>query len=315
MDEARVLDRRAVSHLLSGAQVVCATLAMTDGSVLAKEEFDVALVDESTQATEPLTLMAFTKANCVILAGDPKQLGPTVLSQTAQQAGLGKSLFERLLNEHGDAVKTLLLEQHRMHEQIMQFASQEMYQGKLRAHPHNAQVTLSGLLNIQLEAPPVLFVDTAGKGFDESQLTGHASFQNEGEAQLIAARAKALVKAGLHEKHIGIVTPYSAQVSCIRALLPEFLALEIDTVDAFQGREKEAILISCVRSNAKQSIGFLSDLRRMNVALTRAKKHVFVVGDSATLSSEPFFERFIEYTQKMGSYRSAWEWPEGEIQE
>jgi ATP-dependent RNA/DNA helicase IGHMBP2 len=310
MDEARVLEKRAVNHLLAGAQVVCCTLAATAGHVLAREEFDVALVDEATQATEGLTLLAFTKAPQVILAGDPKQLGPTVLSQAAAQQGLQTSLFERLLKEHGDVVKTLLTQQHRMHERIMHFPSQEMYRGQLRAHASVAQRTLRELLHSDLEAPPLLFIDTAGKGFDEAKLPGTESLMNAGEADLVVARARALMAAGLSPTDIGIVTPYSSQAAHMRELLDVHPSLEVDTVDAFQGREKEAILVSCVRSNMGQHIGFLSDLRRMNVALTRAKRHVCVVGDSATLSAHPFFARLIEEAQRQEGYRSAWEWTE-----
>lgn len=312
MDDARRLERQAVASVLGRAQVVCATCSMLEGQVLAGQQFDVALLDEATQAVEPLALLAFLKAPTVVLAGDPQQLPPTVLSVQAQQQGLGVSLFERLLADHGDEVKRLLREQHRMHEALMAFPSRELYAGELRAHPAVAARTLAEVLaeGAAVEAPPLLFLDTAGKGFDESTAPGTESLRNEGEAELVVARARALLAAGLAPRELAVITPYRAQAALIRERLGEVEGLEVDTVDAFQGREKDAVLVSLVRSNAGQQVGFLADLRRMNVALTRARRHLFVVGDSATLSGHAFYARFIEYAQALGAYRSAWEWAE-----
>ncbi|MBL8949664.1 MAG: AAA family ATPase [Myxococcaceae bacterium] len=296
MGEARVLERRAVAHVLQRAQVVCSTLASLDGHVLGGERFDVALLDEATQATEPLALIAFTKAERVVLAGDPQQLAPTVLSPKAK--ALGVSLFERLLADHGEGVKQLLKEQHRFPTELMEFPSREMYGGQLRAHAAVAQARLEG-------QPPFLFIDTAGKGFDERAGEGTQSLMNEGEAGLIAEH---VARLGLPREEVGVITPYRAQAEALRERLDDD-ALEVDTVDAFQGREKTAILVSLVRSNAEGTLGFLEDLRRINVALTRAKRHLFVVGDSATLGRHPFYERLIEHAQAAGAYRSAWEWP------
>ena len=313
MDEARALERKAVRAVLGRAQVVCVTLASLQSGLLSHEEFDMALIDEATQATEPLTLLGFVRAPKVVLAGDPKQLPPTVLSQEAAKAGLGVSLFERLLQDHGEGVKQMLREQYRMNEPIMAFPSQEMYGGQLRAHPSVAHRTLADVLSAgaQVDAPPVLFLDTAGKGFDEQVEESTQSLFNPGEADLIVARVKELLSAGLAARELAVIAPYSAQAFHLRerveALSPD---VEVDTVDAFQGREKDAILVSLTRSNSEGHLGFLTDLRRMNVALTRARRHLFAVGDSATLSSHAFYARFIEGTQATGSYRSAWEWPE-----
>lgn len=312
MDEARAREQRAVRQVLDGAQVTCATLSVLDGSLLQGRQFDLALVDEATQAVEPLTLAAFTKATTVILAGDPMQLGPTVLSERAQKEGLGRSLFVRLLEDYGEDVKRLLKEQHRMHAALMQFPSTEMYQGQLRAHPTAEARTLAPLLSRELDAPPLLFLDTAGKGFDEQQGEGTASLINEGEAELILARVRALVAAGVAAQDLAVITPYRAQAQLLRDRLAATPELEADTVDAFQGREKEAVLVSLVRSNSAQAVGFLADLRRMNVALTRARRHLFVVGDSATLSGHPFYARFLEHAHATGAYRSAWEWTEAD---
>jgi ATP-dependent RNA/DNA helicase IGHMBP2 len=313
LDEARALERKAVRSVLDGARVVCATLAGLEGSVLSQELFDVALVDEATQATEPLTLMAFLKANRMVLAGDHQQLPPTLLSLEAAKAGLSVSLFERLLHTHGEDVRKMLLEQYRMNESIMRFPSREMYDGLLRAHPSVAARTLSELLTGEMEAPPFLFVDTAGKGFDEEADEHSGSYRNPGEAGLILNRLTKLLAAGLPQSEVAVIAPYSAQVFLLRERMSiDAPRVEVDTVDGFQGREKEAILLCLTRSNTSAELGFLKDLRRMNVALTRAKRHLFVVGDSATLSSEPFYARLIEEAQTTGAYRSAWEWPEGE---
>ncbi|WP_225414494.1 AAA domain-containing protein [Stigmatella hybrida] len=315
MDDARALERKAVRAVLERAQVICVTLASLGSGVLAHEEFDRALIDEATQATEPLTLLGFLRAPKLVLAGDPQQLPPTVLSQEAAKAGLGVSLFERLLGDHGEGVKRMLREQYRMNARIMEFPSREMYGGELRAHESVAGRTLAPVLTpgVELDAPPVLFLDTAGKGFEEQEEESTHSLFNPGEGELIVARVKALLAAGLSPRELAVIAPYSAQAFHLRerveTLSPD---IEVDTVDAFQGREKDAILVSLTRSNADGNLGFLTDLRRMNVAMTRARRHLFVVGDSATLSAHPFYARFIEGTQSDGSYRSSWEWPEAE---
>jgi superfamily I DNA and/or RNA helicase len=308
-DEARALEKKAVQSVLDGAQILCSTLANLEGGLLAERRFDIALVDEATQAIEPLSLWAFLKAPRVILAGDPQQLPPTVISTEAQHRGLGVSLFERLLADHGPSVKSMLREQYRMNEQIMRFPSDQFYGGELRASPWVANHTLSSLLRAgaKLDAPPVVFLDTAGKGFEERVDPASRSFLNDGEADLILGRAEALIGAGLAAADIGIIAPYSAQAFLLRERLSA-TEVEIDTVDAFQGREKEAILLSLTRSNRDGALGFLLDLRRMNVALTRARRHLFVVGDSATLGNHPFYQRFIGEVQAAGGYRSAWEW-------
>ncbi len=304
MDDARKLERKAVNSLLSQSQVICATCASLDGHVLSGESFDVALLDEATQATEPTALVAFTKAPTVILAGDPQQLSATVLSMEAQAQGLGVSLFERLLEEHGPSVKQLLKEQYRMNRVLMDFPSKQTYRNQLRAHPSVANRTLE----LGLEAPPLLFLDTAGKGFDESKAPGTESLRNEGEAELIVARARALLAAGLQPCELAVISPYRAQAALIREQLADIDQLEVDTIDAFQGREKDVVLVSLVRSNLDQSLGFLTDLRRINVAITRARRHLFVVADSATISAHPYFAAWVEYAQAVGGYRSAWEW-------
>jgi ATP-dependent RNA/DNA helicase IGHMBP2 len=194
---------------------------------------------------------------------------------------------------------------------LMRFPSEEMYGGALRAHPAAAGRVLADVLSdtAGLDAPPFLFLDTAGKGFDEARGEGTESLRNEGEAGLVVARARELLGRGLKPLELAVITPYRAQARAIREQLADMPDVEVDTVDAFQGREKDAVLLSLVRSNAEQSLGFLEDLRRINVAITRARRHLFVVGDSATLTGHAFYGRLVEAAQKTGAYRSAWEWP------
>ena len=314
LNEARALERKAVRAVLERSQVVCVTLASLDSGVLSHEEFDLALLDEATQATEPLALLGFLRAPKVILAGDPQQLPPTVISQEAAKQGLAVSLFERLLSDHGEGVKRMLREQYRMNSAIMSFPSKEMYGGELRAHPSVAERTLADVLppgSTPVDAPPVLFLDTAGKGFEEEQEKDTGSLFNRGEADLVVARVKELLAAGLAPRELAVITPYRAQAHALRERVEPLSAdVEVDTVDAFQGREKDAILVSLTRSNSEGQLGFLTDLRRINVAITRARRHLFVVGDSATLSGHPFYARFIESIQQGPGYRSAWEWPD-----
>lgn len=311
IDEARALERRAVRAVLDRAKVVCATCTSLPSGPLAQEPFDRVLIDEATQATEPVALIAYLKAPRVVLAGDHQQLSATVKSEAAAKQGLSKSLFERLLEDQGEGVKRMLREQYRMHAQIMAFPSREMYRGELRAHPSVAARTLVEVLapDARVDAPPVLFLDTAGKGFEDEVDAENSSRFNRGEAELVVARARALLSAGLAPFELAVIAPYRAQVTLLRALLGRD-DVEVDTVDAFQGREKDAVLVSMTRANPEGELGFLNDLRRMNVALTRARRHLFVVGDSATLGAHAFYGRFIESAQNDGGYRSAWEWME-----
>ena len=308
-DEARVLERKAVDAVLSRAQVICATCTSLDSAAVSSLHFDLCLFDEATQATEPVSLIPWLRSARVVMAGDPCQLPPTVLSERAAKEGLGVSLFERLLKDHGDGVKQLLREQHRMSEALMAFPSVTTYGGELRAHPAVAQRTLADVLRpgAEGEAPPFLFLDTAGKGLDEETEENGQSLLNRGEAELLVARARALLAAGLAQEELALITPYAAQARLLRELLPD-AEVEVDTVDAFQGREKDAVLLSFVRSNGEQQLGFLKDLRRLNVAITRPRRHLFAVGDSATLSGHATYGALVDHAHATSAWRSAWEW-------
>ncbi|BDG09872.1 AAA domain-containing protein [Anaeromyxobacter paludicola] len=299
--EARALEARAEAEVLSRAEVVVATLTGLDAPPLAGRRFPLAVVDEATQAVEPAVYLALLRAGRAVLAGDHLQLPPTVLSAAAQAGGLGTSLFERLVALHGDAVKVTLAEQHRMNALIMRYPSEALYGGLLRAHPAVAGHALDGL--------PLELVDTAGRGFEDETPEGSDSKQNPGEAELVAAQVERVLSLGVSPAEVAVIAPYDAQVQRLRQLLSARLdeGLEVDTVDGFQGREKEAVLVSLTRSNDAGEVGFLADVRRMNVAVTRARKKLVVVGDGATVARHPFYEGFVRYAQEIGGWRSAWE--------
>jgi ATP-dependent RNA/DNA helicase IGHMBP2 len=299
--EARALEDRAETDVLARAPVVLATLTSLDGPSLAGRRFALAVVDEATQAVEPAAYLALLRAERAVLAGDHLQLPPTVLSSAAQAGGLGISLFERLVALHGDRVKVTLAEQYRMNRWIMRYPSEALYGGALRAHPSVAEHALDDC--------PLELVDTAGRGFEEETPPGSDSKQNAGEAELAAAEVERILAHGVAPADVAVIAPYDAQVQQLRQLLAGRLdqGLEVDTVDGFQGREKEAVVVSLTRSNDAGEVGFLADVRRMNVAITRARKKLVVVGDGATVSRHPFYEGFIRYAQEIGAWRSAWE--------
>ncbi len=299
--EARELEARAQAEVLDAAPVVLATLTGLSGAGLAGRRFPLAVVDEATQAVEPAAWLALLRADRAVLAGDHLQLPPTVLSAAAQQGGLGISLFERLVALHGDAVKVTLTEQHRMNEAIMRFPSEALYGGALRAHPAVAHHALDGA--------PLEVIDTSGRGFEEATPEGSDSRENEGEARLCAAEVERVLALGVAPADVAVISPYDGQVQRLRALLAARVeqGLEVDTVDGFQGREKEAVVVSLTRANQAGEVGFLADVRRMNVALTRARKKLVVVGDGATVARHPFYERFLQHAQATGAWRSAWD--------
>jgi len=305
--EARALEARAEEEVLDRAEVVLATLTSIDAPALAGRRFGLAVVDEATQAVEPAAYLALLRAERAVLAGDPMQLPPTVLSAEAQAGGLGRSLFERLFDAHGDAVKVTLAEQHRMNARIMAFPSEALYDGALRAHPRVADRTLPG------DVAPLEVVDTSGMGHEEETPPGSESRVNPAEAEMVAAEVRAILARGPSPGEVAVISPYDGQVQRLRELLAAEVeaGLEVDTVDGFQGREKEAVVVSLVRANPDGEVGFLADVRRMNVAITRARVKLVVVGDGATVSRHPFHEAFLRHAQAAGAWRSGWEraWP------
>ena len=307
----REAEADAVRAVLDGADVILATCAGAGDPVLAGREFDLAVVDEAAQALEPACWIPLQKARRVVLAGDHRQLPPTILSLEAARGGLGTTLFDRLMARGGSRWSRLLVTQYRMHRSIMEYPSRELYEGRLRADPAVAGHLLRDLPGVEeaeASAAPLWFVDTAGCGYDEETEAEGESKENAGEAEAAARLVEGLAALGVPPADIGVITPYSAQVRRLRERLASLGPdLEVDTVDGFQGREKEALVISLVRSNQRGEVGFLSDVRRVNVAITRARRHLSVIGDSATVARDPFIRGFIAHCESLGAYRSEWE--------
>lgn len=307
--DARRLEAQAVEQILDGADVLCATTTGLDSDLLGTRRFDLAVIDEACQSVEPGCWIPLLRCDRVVLAGDHCQLPPTVVSAEAATAGLGVSIFERLMALYGPRVARRLTLQYRMHQAIMDFSSLEFYDAELEADESvraHRLCDLPGVASGPLTETPVEFIDTAGAGYDEELEPDGESRLNHQEASLVARRVKMLLDAGLAAGDIAVIAPYAAQVRLLREQL-DVPALEIDSVDGFQGREKEAVVISMVRSNASGEIGFLADTRRMNVALTRARRKLLVIGDSATLSHNAFYSRLLEYFETIGAYRTVWE--------
>lgn len=312
LEDARRLERQVVHQILDGADILCATLTGFDSELLGRRTFDWLVVDEACQTTEPTCWIPLSRCERVLLAGDHCQLPPTVVSREAAKEGFAVSMFERLMDLHGEHAAHLLTVQYRMHEQIMEFSSQQFYESSLVADESVREHLLHDLPNIDLSEAtkaPIEFIDTAGAGYDEELEPEGESRRNPGEAELIRRRVQALLEIGLAASDIAVIAPYAAQVRLLRELL-DVERLEIDTVDGFQGREKEAVLISLVRSNANGEIGFLADVRRMNVAITRARRKLIVVGDSATIGTHLFYRQLIDYFEQVGAYHTVWEEPD-----
>jgi ATP-dependent RNA/DNA helicase IGHMBP2 len=310
--ELRKLEERTVQEIVRGADVVFATLTGAADSLLAGAEFDLAVIDEAAQAVEAGCWIPLLAARRAVLAGDHLQLPPTILSRRAQKEGLGRTLFERLAEAHGERITRRLSVQYRMHERIMTWSSEALYGGGIEAH---ASVRAHLLQELPQVAPaadtaaPLVFIDTAGCDFEEEREAQGDSRSNPGEARLLEAHVGRLLAAGVRPQEIAVITPYNAQVGLLRASLhPRHPELEIASVDGFQGREKEAVVISLVRSNPRGEVGFLADERRLNVAVTRARRHVAIIGDSATVAAHPFLAQLVAYFQEHGDYRSAWEY-------
>ena len=310
--EARDLENYITRDLLERAQVITCTLVGAAGEHLSRKKFRTVFIDEAGQALEPATWIPISLAHRVVFAGDHCQLPPTVKSREAEQEGLGISLFEKVMKLEASSV--MLNRQYRMHAQIMGFSNRHFYDSGLEADASVATATLGE----GDWAFPLEFVDTAGCGFEEKKDPESSSTFNREEAGLLLRHLTTLL-GNIPEpekgQKIAIISPYKAQVQELRdrlscsevpaAWLPH---ISVDTVDGFQGQEREIVYISMVRSNDQGQVGFLADTRRMNVALTRARKKLVVVGDSATLGNHAFYQDFLDFVEENSAYRSAWEW-------
>jgi superfamily I DNA and/or RNA helicase len=311
--DADMLEFYIINDLLQKADVICSTLVGSSHPVIRGRKFKTVFIDEAAQSLEPACWIPMLKSQRAILAGDHCQLPPTIKSNEAAKSGLALTLFEKGISKHPE-MATMLQVQYRMHEAIMKFSSRYFYKDELVAH---ASVKTELLRPNQL---PIEFIDTAGCGYAEQQDPETLSRFNVEEANLLIHQVEKLVEeVGMEEWleqkiSMGIITPYRAQVDYLLKLAESSHLLEplhklmtINTVDAFQGQERDVIAISFVRSNEKAEVGFLGDIRRTNVAMTRARKKLIMIGDSATLGSNPFYVELLEYVQGLEFYRSAFE--------
>jgi ATP-dependent RNA/DNA helicase IGHMBP2 len=331
--EARALDRDAAREIANAeraiverADVILATCIGGDHPLLGEALFDCLVVDEATQASDPMLLVPLGRAKVCVLAGDPHQLGPVVVGGPFAEGVLGTTVFERLVEADAGAA-VILEQQHRMNVEIMTFPSRSMYGGKLRAAP---EVAHGRLADLDVKPDPargetLWLVDTAGKDWTEERaerrgyepgdtLTGLPQFSvdpstsNPGNAARIAAEVRRLLSRGLAPGELAVIAAYAAQARKLRDLLRAERAagVEVGTVDGFQGREKEAVVVDLVRSNDRGELGFLANTRRMNVALTRAKRFLLVIADSATLGGNPYYAQLLEYIDELDAHGSAW---------
>ena len=307
--EIKKIRKEVFARVMKEAEVIVGTPTSIQDKSIREKTFDLLIIDEATQATEPMSWIPMARAQKVIMAGDHFQLPPTVRSKEAEEKGLGITLFERFYDLLGERSKQLLERQYRMNEKIMGFSSGEFYKNLLVADESVQKQNLAGLKGVKKCADteePLVFMDTAGKGFEEKLEQGSESRYNPEEAELVIRCLKQMLDCGVKPEEIAVISPYSAQVRLLASKSPSVL-VEIDSVDGFQGREKELVILSLVRSNMEGEMGFLNDTRRMNVAMTRARRKLIVIGDSATLSTLKFYGDFMKYAEEVGAYKSAWE--------
>ncbi|MBS3812240.1 IGHMBP2 family helicase [Candidatus Bipolaricaulota bacterium] len=305
---------KAIQEVLQEADVVCSTNSTSGSNLLEGFNFDVAVIDEATQALEPSCLIPINRADRLVLAGDHKQLPPTILSREAED-GLVRTLFEKIVNRGGDRISETLRTQYRMHEDIMRFPNQSFYDGLLEADETVREHTLIDIAKGDISAEegwvedaidpsePVVFIDTAPTPSAERQRRGSYSRENPAEARITGVILNELTST-IEGEDVGVISPYSDQIDLLRSRHSGD-GLEIKSVDGFQGREKEVILISFVRSNEGDRVGFLKDERRLNVAMTRARRKLIMIGDSGTLGETEIYSRMLDYVRENCLYLEA----------
>ncbi len=307
-ERATELEIRINEQLFADAKVIASTLTSTANRVLTGRKFSTLFIDEAAQALEPACWIAIRKAGRVILAGDHQQLPPTVKCYEAEKQGLSHTLMEQIVARRPETV-TMLTTQYRMNEEIMRFSSNWFYQGKVESAK---EVKFRSILDLDR---PMMWIDTSSLPEDEyrEQFVGESFGRiNKAEAQLTLQTLKDyFAKIGkqrvLDERlDVGVISPYKVQVQYMRQLVKKDADLKpfrhlitLNTVDGFQGQERDIILISLVRANNDGQIGFLRDLRRMNVAMTRARMKLIILGNAATLSHHPFYKKLYEYIQNL----------------
>ncbi len=303
------VEEKIAKEIIKESEVVLCTNSSAALEIIKDFEFDAAVIDEATQATIPSVLIPIAKSKKFILAGDHKQLPPTILSPEALP--LAQTLFEKLIERYPQ--KAVLLEiQYRMPEILMEFPNKEFYDGKLKTDPSVKKISLKDFGvkrpnfknfwdNVLDPEKPIVFLDTSEceERFERKRL-GSTSKENPLEVKIITEVLNKLFQIGVKKEWVGVITPYKDQLDLLRKSLQD--SAEINTVDGYQGREKEVIIISFVRSSEEKTLGFLTDLRRLNTALTRAKRKLICIGDAKTLSSHPTYQRLTEFVKEKGGF-------------
>lgn len=312
MKDVDRMEQYIINDLVENSHIIAATLVGAAHQSIRHLKYKTLIIDEAGQALEPACWIPILKADKLIMAGDHCQLPPTLKAINEDTKILNKTLLESIVDKIPNAV-VMLKEQYRMHENIMKFSSNEFYKDELKAH-------YSVATQLLYEADiPFQFIDTAGCGFDEK--IEEKSISNPEEAKITLQHLVHYLNTvkqnfTTHDfPSIGIIAPYRKQVEEIKnqithqeELKPYLSRITVNTVDSFQGQERNIIYISMTRSNKDETIGFLSETRRMNVAMTRAKNKLVIVGDSSTLSQFNFYDRMISYAQEINGYASAWEY-------
>lgn len=304
-DRATELEIRINESLFAEARVIACTLVGSANRLLMGQKFGTLFIDEAAQALEPACWIAIRKADRVILAGDHCQLPPTVKAPEALRAGLGHTLMQTIVKNKPETVSLLKL-QYRMNDEIMRFSSEWFYEGMLQSAP---EVKYRSILDFDT---PIEWINTEGMDCNEEFVGENYGRINKPEAELSIAQLKEYItKIGrerfLSERiDVGLISPYKAQVQYLRRLVrndaffkPYRQAITINTVDGFQGQERDVILISLVRANEEGQIGFLNDLRRMNVAITRARMKLIILGDASTLTRHAFYKKLYGYIESL----------------
>lgn len=287
--EIRALQDFYADKWIDEAKVICGTPVGLHDKNLKGKEFNTLVIDEAGQCLETMAWVAIKNVQRLVLAGDHLQLPPTVISDEAVRNGFNTSFLEIVLAKHSE--KHLLRTQYRMRKAIVNFPNDFFYEGKLETPPQ-----------LQDKSKHFSFYDTAGTGFQEEQADESGSLSNPGELEII----EKIIELHLFDlKKCALISPYAGQVALAKERFSK--ELRISTVDSFQGQECETVFISLVRSNDEGNIGFLKDYRRMNVALTRAKENLFVIGDSVTFGNDPFYAAFLLHCEETAAYGSAWE--------
>ena len=315
----RQIERSELAYLLERTPVICATLTGANHTILKEKQFDTVIIDEASQALEPACYIPLLKGvKRFVVAGDHHQLSPML---RVEKSELNFTLFEKMIKRHFESGRIFFLDtQYRMEPEILSFSNRQFYENKLKTDISilNRQKTT---IDIELPQPlylPFTFIDTAGADLTETKDKESESRYNISEAKLLVQLISLLAQN--KTPSIGLIAPYKQQVDYLLQQIEDLnlnqdlkSMIEVDTVDSFQGSERDWIGLSLTRSNDDGEIGFLSDLRRINVAMTRARYRLIMIGDSATLSTNKFYSNLIDFAQNQNSYVSVWESPLAEL--